>query len=62
LDIMKSEPWEEKDTEKNVWALKAWREGGKEGKEERWRKCTTALGRAKFPAGVALLIAPRSVD
>lgn len=59
---MKSEPWEEKDTEKNVLALKAWREGGKEGKEERWRKCTTALGRAKFPAGVALLIAPRSVD
>jgi hypothetical protein len=66
VDIRKSEPWEEKDTEKILWALKALREGGregaKEGKEERWRKCTTALARAKFSAVVALLIAPRSVD
>jgi len=31
VDIRKSEPWEEKDTEKILRALKAWREGGREG-------------------------------
>jgi len=35
VDIRKSEPWEEKDTEKILWALKALREGGREGGSER---------------------------
>jgi hypothetical protein len=30
VDIRKSEPWEEKDTETILWALKASREGGRE--------------------------------